>query len=202
MVESRPWPKEPGRPDWSFESKIMKAITKARAKRSEIDASDLTLEEKLLGIDRVTKVAKGGRRLRFRASVVVGDGQGHVGFGLAKASAVPEAIRKAGAVARKDLIQVPIQDGTIPHEILAKFCVSRILLKPARPGTGLIVNNTSRAILELAGVKDVIGKSFGGHSKINVAKATLLALASLRQGEEPAPATTLEVQEQESDEAE
>jgi small subunit ribosomal protein S5 len=192
----------PGRLDWSFESNIMKAVTKARAKRSEIDASDLTLEEKLLGIDRVTKVAKGGRRLRFRASVVVGDRQGHVGFGLAKASAVPEAVRKAGAVARKDLIEVPIKDGTIPHEIVAKFCVSTILLKPAAPGTGLIVNNTSRAILELAGVKDAIGKSSGGPSKINVAKATLLALASLRKDEETTPAIAPEGQEQTSDETE
>jgi len=180
----------------------MKAVTKARATRSEIDASDLALEEKLLGIDRVTKVAKGGRRLRFRASVVVGDGQGHVGFGLAKASAVPEAVRKAGAVARKDLIEVPIKGDTIPHEILAKFCVSRILLKPAAPGTGLIVNNTTRAILELAGVKDAIGKSFGGQSKINVAKATILALGNLKQVEQVATEAGSQGQEEKVDETE
>ena len=180
----------------------MKAVTKVIGKRSEIDASELTLEEKLLGIDRVTKVAKGGRRLRFRASVVVGDGQGHVGFGLAKASAVPEAIRKAGAVARKNLIEVPVKDGTIPHEILAKFCVSKILLKPAAPGTGLIVNNTSRAILELAGIRDATGKSSGGSSKINVAKATILALANLRRVEEAATETDVENQEKKVDETE
>lgn len=180
----------------------MKAVTKITAKRSEVDASELTLEEKLLGIDRVTKVTKGGRRLRFRASVVVGDGQGHVGFGLATAAAVPEAIRKAGAVARKDLIEVPIKDGTIPHEIVAKFCVSRILLKPASPGTGLIVNNTSRAILQLAGIRDAIGKSFGGPSKINVAKATLLALANLRRVEPTASEAGIEGQEEKVDEAE
>jgi small subunit ribosomal protein S5 len=180
----------------------MKAVTKLVAKRSEVDASDLTLEEKLLGIDRVTKVAKGGRRLRFRASVVVGDGQGHVGFGLAKAAAVPEAVRKAGAVARKDLVEVPVKNGTIPHEITAKFCVSTILLKPAAPGTGLIVNNTSRAILQLAGITDAIGKSFGGSSKINVAKATLLALASLRRVEPRATEAGVDGQQEKVDETE
>jgi small subunit ribosomal protein S5 len=162
----------------------MKAVTKSREKRAKIDISELTLEEKLLGIDRVTKVVKGGRHLRFRASVVVGDGQGHVGFGLAKAAAVPEAVRKAGAMAKKGLIEVPIKDGTIPHEILAKFGASKILLKPAAPGTGLIVGSTARAVLGLAGIKDVLGKSFGGPSRINVAKATMLALANLKKNEE------------------
>jgi small subunit ribosomal protein S5 len=165
----------------------MKAVTKLREKKVKIDASELSIEEKLLGIDRVTKVVKGGRHLRFRALVVVGDGQGHVGFGLAKAAAVPEAVRKAGAMARKGLIEVPIKDNTIPHEILAKFGASKILLKPAAPGTGLIVSNTARAVLELAGIKDVLGKSLGGPSKINVAKATMLALANLRKGEEAKP---------------
>ena len=202
MAESRLWPMRPDKLDWSFENRTMKAVTKAREQKADVDASELTLEEKLLGIDRVTKVAKGGRRLRFRALVVVGDGQGHVGFGLSKAGAVPEAIRKAGAAARKSLIEVPIKDGTITHEILAKFCVSRILLKPAASGTGLIVNNTSRAILELAGVKNAIGKSFGGTSKINVAKATILALANLKRGEEVAPETTAEEQEEKADETE
>ena len=186
----------------------MKAVTKVRGKRAKIDASELSLEEKLLGIDRVTKVVKGGRHLRFRALVVVGDGQGHVGFGLAKAAAVPEAVRKAGAMARKRLIKVPIKDGTIPHEILAKFGASKILLKPAAPGTGLIVGSTARAVLELAGIKDALGKSLGGRSKINVAKATIVALANLRESEEVAihPALTDvsagEAQEEKVDETE
>jgi small subunit ribosomal protein S5 len=186
----------------------MKAVSKVRRDRPKIDASELTLEEKLLGIDRVTKVVKGGRHLRFRASVVVGDGQGHVGFGLAKAAAVPEAVRKASATAKKGLIQVPIKDNTIPHEILAKFGASRILLKPALPGTGLIVGSTARAVLELAGIKDVLGKSLGGSSKINVAKATMLALANLREPEEAAvepPASDVsgaESQKEEIDETE
>jgi len=180
----------------------MKAVTKIRGKRAKIDTSELSLEEKLLGIDRVTKVVKGGRHLRFRALVVVGDGQGHVGFGLAKAAAVPEAVRKAGAMARKGLIEVPIKDGTIPHEILAKFGASKVLLKPAAPGTGLIVSSTIRAVLELAGIKDVLGKSLGGTSKINVIKATMLALANLKKAEEAAIETDLEAQEEKVDETE
>lgn len=180
----------------------MKAVTKVREKRDKIDASELSLEEKLLGIDRVTKVVKGGRHLRFRALVVVGDGQGHVGFGIAKAAAVPEAVRKAGAVARKGLIEVSVKNSTIPHEILAKFGASRILLKPAAPGTGLIVNNTTRAVLELAGIEDILGKSLGGSSKINVAKATMLALANLKKSEESAIQTDVGAQEDKVDETE
>jgi small subunit ribosomal protein S5 len=180
----------------------MKAVTKLRGKGAKIDASELSLEEKLLGIDRVTKVVKGGKHLRFRALVVVGDGQGHVGFGLAKAGGVPDAVRKAGAMAKKELIQVPIKDGTIPHEILAKFGASKILLKPAAPGTGLIVGSTARAVLELAGIKDILGKSLGGRSKINVARATILALANLRKTEEAAIQTNVEAQEEKVDETE
>ena len=186
----------------------MKAVTKLREKKGRIDSAELTLEEKLLGIDRVTKVVKGGRHLRFRALVIVGDGLGHVGFGLAKATAVPEAVRKAGATAKKGLIEVPIKDGTIPHEILAKFGASKILLKPAAPGTGLIVGSSARAVLELAGVKDVVGKSLGGPSKINVARATMLALSNLRKRDEaanqPAPtdATAGEAQKEKVDETE
>ncbi len=180
----------------------MKAVTKLREKKAKIDASELSLEEKLLGIDRVTKVVKGGRHLRFRALVVVGDSQGHVGFGLSKAAAVPEAVRKASATAKKGLIEVPIKDGTIPHEILAKFGASKILLKPAAPGTGLIVSSTARAVLELAGIRDVLGKSLGGSSKINVAKATMLALANLRKSEEAAIQTDVEAQKEKVDETE
>jgi small subunit ribosomal protein S5 len=180
----------------------MKAVTKVKGKRAKIDASELTLEEKLLGIDRVTKVVKGGKHLRFRALVVVGDGQGHVGFGLAKAAGVPEAVRKANAMAKKELIEVPIRDGTIPHEILAKFGASKVLLKPAAPGTGLIVSSTIRSLLELAGIKDVLGKSLGGSSKINVVKATMLALANLKKVKEAAIETDVEAQEEKVDETE
>jgi len=202
MAESRPWPRLPGKLDWSFEREPMKPVTGVRVKRPKVDASDMTLEEKLLGIDRVTKVVKGGRHLRFRASVVVGDGKGIVGFGSAKAAAVPEAVRKAGATARKEMVRVPVKDGTIPHEIVAKFGASKILLKPAAPGTGLIVNNTSRSLLELAGVRDILGKSFGGPSKINVAKATILALSNLRHSEQDEIQTDVEPLEAAVDETE
>lgn len=159
----------------------MKAVTKAINRKLKIDASELDLQERLMGVDRVIKVVKGGRRLRFRALMVVGDGQGFVGVGLAKATGVPEAIRKAGAVARKALIQVPVVNSTIPHEILAKFGASRVLLKPARAGSGMIASHTVRAVLELAGIKDISSKSLGSANRVNVARATILALASLRK---------------------
>lgn len=162
----------------------MKAVTKVIGKRAKVDASDLELEEKLIAIDRVTKVVKGGRRLHFRALMAVGDGKGHVGVGLAKATGVPEAIRKAGAVARKELIEVPLVNTTISHEVLAKFEASKILLKPAAYGTGMVASNTVRAVLELAGIKDIISKSLGSANKVNVVKATILALASLRKRKE------------------
>jgi len=166
----------------------MKAVTKVAGKKQKVDPSGLEIKEKLLSIDRVTKVVKGGRRLHFRALMVVGDGAGHVGIGLDKATGVPEAIRKASAAAQKGLIEVPIVKGTIPHEVLAKFEASRILLKPALPGTGLIANNTARAVLELAGITDILSKSLGSSNQVNVAKATMLALANLRKPEEPAEA--------------
>ena len=175
----------------------MKAVTKVTAKKQKVDPSGLEFKEKLLSIDRVTKVVKGGRRLHFRALMVVGDGAGHVGIGLDKATGVPEAIRKASAAAQKGLIEVPIVKGTIPHEVLAKFEASRILLKPAFPGTGLIASSTARAVLELAGITDILSKSLGSTNQVNVAKATMLALANLRkppeaekpvEAEEPAKA--------------
>jgi len=158
----------------------MKAVTRVPSKGARIDPSDLAIEEKLMTVDRVTKVVKGGRRLRFRALMVVGDGNGHVGVGLAKATGVPEAIRKAGAMGRKQLIGVPVVNETIPHEALAKYGASMVLIRPAAPGRGMIASNTVRTVLELAGVKNVISKSLGSQNRINVARATMLALASLR----------------------
>jgi len=173
----------------------MKAITKTTKKKSKFDASELTIEEKLLGINRVTKVVKGGKHLRFRALMVVGDGNGHVGFGAAKAGGVPDAVRKASTVARKSLIEVPIVDGTIPHEVLAKFGASKVLLKPASPGTGLIASGTVRTVLELAGISDILSKSYGGSSKINVVKATMLGLVSTRKAKETIAKVNVESQE-------
>ncbi len=159
----------------------MKAVTREINKRVKVDASDLELQERLMTIDRVIKVVKGGRRLRFRALLVIGDGQGHVGLGLAKATGVPEAIRKAGAVARKELVEVPVVGGTVPHSVFAKFGASKVLLKPARPGGGMIASHTVRAVLELAGITDITCKSLGSSNPVNVARATMLALTSLRK---------------------
>ena len=151
---------------------------------SKIDASGLTLNDKLVYINRVAKVVKGGKRLRFSALTVTGDAAGHVGIGVGKANEVPEAISKAGAVARKNLIQVSLRGTTIPHEIEVKYGAAKILLKPAAPGTGVIAGGSIRAVLESAGVKDVLTKSMGSSNRINVARATLLALKSLRLPEE------------------
>jgi small subunit ribosomal protein S5 len=164
----------------------MKAVTKTTTRVERVESSELQLEEKLMTVDRVTKVVKGGRRLRFRALIVVGDGEGHVGVGLAKATGVPEAIRKAGAMGRKRLIDVPVVDETIPHETMAKYGASVVLLKPAAQGRGMIASNTVRTVLELAGVRNVISKSLGSQNRINVARATILALTSLRLAEEVA----------------
>ena len=151
---------------------------------SKIDPSDLVLTDKLVHINRVSKVMKGGKRLSFSALVVTGDGNGHVGIGVGKANEVPGAINKANAIARRSLIAVPLAGTTIPHEIMAKFSAAKVLLKPASPGTGIIAGGSVRAVLEVAGVKDVLTKSLGSANRINVAKATILALSQLRRPEE------------------
>jgi small subunit ribosomal protein S5 len=153
----------------------------ARKIISKIDATDLALNDKLVYINRVAKVVKGGKRMRFSALVVTGDDAGHVGMGIGKASEVPEAVTKAGVVAKKHLIEVPLAGTTIPHEIKAKFGSSEVLLRPAGPGTGVIAGGSMRPVLEVVGIKDIIAKSMGSSNRINLAKATILALSQLKE---------------------
>ncbi len=151
---------------------------------NKIDATELTLNDRLMYINRVAKVMKGGKRLRFSALVVTGDGNGHVGLGIGKANEVPAAISKGGANARKNLIKVPLTGGTIPHETTVKLGAAKVMLKPAAPGTGVIAGGSIRAVLEATGVKDILTKSLGSANHINVAKATILALSQLRNPKE------------------
>jgi small subunit ribosomal protein S5 len=149
-----------------------------------VDKNDTNLNDRVIHINRTSKVVKGGRRFSFSALIVVGDGSGNVGYGLGKAKEVPEAIRKGVEKAKKNMISIPIQGTTIPYDVMGKYGAGKVLLLPASEGTGVIAGGAVRAILEVAGVSDILSKCLGSNNPHNVVKATIRALQQLRSPEE------------------
>ena len=162
---------------------------------TKFNPAELDLQEQLVALNRVSKTVKGGRIARFAALMVVGDGNGHVGYGLGKAAEVPEAIRKGIEDAKKNMIEVSLKGSTIPHEIIGEFGAGRVLLKPAAPGTGIIAGDKVRVVLELAGIKNIRAKCLRSNNPTNVVKATIEGLKSLRTVEEVAKTRSISVEQ-------
>lgn len=157
-----------------------------KLKRKKTSPADLELSEKIVTINRVAKVVKGGRRFSFNALAVIGDGKGHVGIGFGKANEVPDAIDKSKEDAKKNIFKVHVHKNTIPHQVIGKFKSAKVILKPAAPGTGIIAGASVRAVLERAGISDVLSKAQGSRNPVNLVKATLDGLLQLRSFEEAA----------------
>ena len=162
---------------------------------NKFNPAELDLQEQLVALNRVSKTVKGGRIARFAALMVVGDGNGHVGYGLGKAAEVPEAIRKGVEDAKKNMIEVSLKGSTIPHEVIGVFGAGKVLLKPAAPGTGIIAGDKVRVVLELAGIKNIRAKCLRSNNPTNVVKATIEGLKSLRTVEEVAKTRSISVEQ-------